>query len=522
MHKYDQVFDGGLGEPPDYRASILVNADARPRYCKVRSIPYAYRGVEKELSRLCSEGILEPVQYSEWASPIVPVLKRDKSIRICGIFKQTVNLVSPLDHYPIPKVTDLFAKLAGGKLFSKIDLSKAYQQVPLDEQSKKLVVINTSKGLFHYTRLPYGISSAPGIFQRLMDNLLQGLEGIIVYIDDILIAGSMEEEHLQRLESVLSRLEKAGLRARHTKCSFMVLSVTFLGHTVDEKGLHPIPDKVEEVTKAPRPQNARELKSFLGLLSYYSKFVPNLASVLALLYKLLRKNACWRWCTEEENAFSHAKTLLTSSPVLVHFNPSWQLVLACDASESGIGAVLAHLLPDGTEHPIGYASRSLSSAEQNYSQLEKKRLSLVFGANEFPSYLLGHNFLLYTDHKPLWALLNKHRSTSPQASARIRRWSLLLSVYEYTLKFRDTLSHSNADALSRLPLPVAPPQAEPPPEVVLLMKHLSTTPVNVQAIRAVTVKDHVLCRVFNMFKEDGQGRKLYHKGWLHFTVRELS
>ena len=321
---------------------------------------------------------------------------------------------------------------------------------------------------------------------------------------------------------ILSHLEKAGLRARHTKCSFMVPSVTFLGHTVDEKGLHPIPDKVEEVTKAPRPQNAQELKSFLGLLSYYSKFVPNLASVLAPLYKLLRKNAHWRWYTEEENAFSHAKTLLTSSPVLVHFNPSWQLVLACDASESGIGAVLAHLLPDGTEHPIGYASRSLSSAEQNYSQLKKEGLSLVFGANEFPSYLLGHNFLLYTDHKPLLALLNEHSSTSPQASARIWRWSLLLSVYEYTLKFRDTLSHSNADALSRLPLPVAPPQAEPPPEVVLLMKHLSTTPVNVQAIRAATVKDHVLCRVFNMFKEDGQGRKLYHKGWLHFTVRELS
>ena len=160
--------------------------------------------VGMELDRLVADGILEPVQYDNWASPIVPMLKSDgTSVRVCCDFKATVNPVSALDHYPIPKVEDLFATLAGGKLFSKIDLSQAFQQVPLEEESKKYVVINTLKGLFRYTRLPFGVSSAPGIFQRVMESLLQGLPGMIVYIDDILIAGSSVKEHLKRLDNVL-------------------------------------------------------------------------------------------------------------------------------------------------------------------------------------------------------------------------------------------------------------------------------------------------------------------------------
>ena len=321
LRGHEAVFQGGLGALQGYQARILVESDATPRFSKARSVPYAYQElVEKELDRLVSEGILEPVEFSEWASPIVPVLKSDKkSVRVCGDFKQTINPVSRLDRYPIPRVEDLFTSLSGSKVFSKIDLSQAYQQVPLEEGSRQYVVINTQKGLFRYTRLPFGVSSAPGIFQRVMESLMQGLPGVTVYIDDILVAGTTEEEHLKRLEDVLTRLERAGLRAQKSKCQFMKASVTFLGHRVDADGIHPLPEKVEAVVKAPTPRNLKELKSFLGLLSYYSKFLPNLSSVLAPLYCLLRKDARWKWSVEEEKAFQCSKEL--------PLHPSWFILI---------------------------------------------------------------------------------------------------------------------------------------------------------------------------------------------------
>ena len=180
--------------------------------------------MEKELNRLVAEGTLEPVEVADWAAPIVPILK--VNVRICGDFKQTVNQVSKLDNYPIPKVEDfpkvedLFSTLAGGKVFSKIDLSQAYQQLPLEEESKNYVIINTHKGLFRYTRLPFDISSAPGIFQRVMENILQGISNVVVYLDDILLSSATESDHLQLIDQVLDHLEKVGLQARKDKCQF--------------------------------------------------------------------------------------------------------------------------------------------------------------------------------------------------------------------------------------------------------------------------------------------------------------
>ena len=512
LEKHSKVFSGGLGTLEGFKVKISIDPKARPKFCKARSVPYSLREkVEEELSRLAQEGTLEPIEHADWASPIVAILKQDKKhVQICGDFKQTLNPVSKLDRYPIPKVEDLFAKLAGGQKFTKLDLSQAYQQLPLDEESKQYVVINTHKGLYRYTRLPYGISSAPGIFQRVMENLLRGIPGVIVYLDDILVTDHTTQEHLKSLDEVLRKLEEGGLVVKKSKCEFMVPSVQYLGHRIDAKGLHPLREKVRAIEEAPAPRSVKELRSYLGLITYYSKFLPNMSTILAPVYHLLKKDVKWTWKKKEEEAFKTSKKLLASSDLLVHFDPSLKIVLACDASSYGVGAVLAHQMPDGTERPIGYASRSLSAAERNYSQLEREGLACVFGVKKFHAYLFGHQFHLVTDHKPLLALLNQHRSTSDQASARIRRWSLLLSMYDYILTFRKTQLHGNADALSRLPLPDKPTTVPVPTELVLLLEHLDDSPVTAQQIQAWTRRDPVLATVLDYVRHGWPDRSDVH------------
>ena len=332
LDKYPSVFQEGLGKLQGFKAKIHVDPNAEPRFFRPRSMPYAVRDkVEKELARLQEEGTIEAVEVSDWAAPIVPVINSDKStVRICGDFRVTVNPVSKLDSYPLPRVDDLFARLEGGQKFTKLDLSQAYQQLPLDEESKRYTVVNTHKGLFRYVRLPFGISSAPGIFQRVMDTLLQGIPGVVAYIDDILVTGPSDEEHLKALDETLSRLDKAGLRAQLKKCKFMMSSVDYLmmssvdylGYQINSQGLHPISEKIDAIKQAPSPQSVSELKSYLGLLTYYAKFMPNLSTALFPLYRLLKKDTPWSWGHQEEQAFQHSKELLTATTLLVHYSSS--------------------------------------------------------------------------------------------------------------------------------------------------------------------------------------------------------
>ena len=238
-----------------------MNPEAAPRFFKPRSVPYAMKGkVEEELERLQKLGIIEPVQFSRWAAPIVPVLKEDKTAWICRDYKLTVNQVSKLEEYPLPRIEDLFATLSGGKLFTKLDMSQAYQQLLLDEESKEYVTINTHKGLFKYNRLVFGVASSPAIFQRTMDTLLQGIPHVAVYLDDILITGATEAEHLANLEQVLWRLSEAGLRLKRRKCVLLASSVTYLGHRISAEGLRPMEDKVRAIKEAPSPKCVAELR----------------------------------------------------------------------------------------------------------------------------------------------------------------------------------------------------------------------------------------------------------------------
>ena len=256
--------------------------------------------------------------------------------------------------------------MAGGKSFTKLDLAHAYTQIPLDELSKQYVTINTHKGLFRYNRLPFGVPAAPSIFQRTMEGLLQGIPYVSIYLDDILITGKSDEEHLATLDKVLSRLEEAGLRLKRSKCAFMLPSVEYLGHKISAKGLQPTGEKVRAVNEAPPPNNVSQLRSFLGLVNYYGKILPHLASTLKPLYSLLQKTKSFCWGPGQDKAFKEAKKLLTSQNLLAHFDATRELVLSCDASPYGLGAVLSHRALDGTDQPIAFASRTLSKAEQRY------------------------------------------------------------------------------------------------------------------------------------------------------------
>ena len=294
------------GMHPRHLSKVSCTIQCHTQIYRARPVPYALRSkVEDELDRLEKDGIITHVEFSDWAAPIVPVVKRDGSISTCGDYKLTINQVAETDTYPLPRIEDLFASLSGGKTFSKLDLAHAYQQVPLDDDSRKYTTMNTHKGLYCYNRLPFGVSSAPSIFQCTIENVLQGLPHVCVYLDDILVTGSTEEDHLRNLDNVLTRLDNANIRLKCNKCQFLLPSVEYLGH------------RIKAIKNAPPPRNVSQLNSFLGLLNYYCKFLPDLSSKLAPLYKLLHKNTAWCRSTQQEEAFQRAKESFTSDCFLV-------------------------------------------------------------------------------------------------------------------------------------------------------------------------------------------------------------
>ena len=482
---------------------------AQPKFYKARSVPFALRSkVDAELADLQSEGIVLPVKHSNWAAPIVPVLKKNGKIRICGDYKLTINQSAPTETYPLPLIDELFAAMSGGKYFSKLDLKNAYLQLPLDSASKQYLTINTPRGLFQYNRLPFGVASAPAIFQRHMEVLLQGLDGVSVYLDDILVAGRTLHEHELRLGAVLRRLQDAGMRLNKQKCFFLRSSIEYLGHVIDEAGIHPTEEKVTAIKDAPAPTNVTQLRSFLGLINYYNKFLPNLAATLTPLYTLLNKKQPWVWNDEQQVAFQAANDALQSNTLLTHYNPSKPLLLACDASDYGIGAVLSHVLDDGKERPIAYISRTLSSAEKHYSQLEKEALAIIFAVKKLHRYLLGRHFTIESDHQPLKTLLGETCKIPHMASSRIIHWAITLSAYRYSFRYKEGKKLQNADALSRLPRPVSSSHGHIPADVIAVIHHLSSSAVDAQAIQEWTAKDPVLSCVYRFVLTGWPSNKL--------------
>ena len=459
-----------------------------------------------ELGCLEEAGVLRKVEYSEWAVPIGPVPKKDGSLRLCRDYKVTVNLALNVDQYPLPKPSDLLSSLAGGQRFSKLHLTTAYQQVPLDEISAKLTTINTHQGLYEYTRLPFGVASAPVVFQRIMDTMLQGMPSVICHLDNILITGRNEAKHLRNLEKVLHWLQEHGVRLHKEKCLCFQESVEYLGHCVDSRGIHTSEKKVKAILVAPSPHNLQQLRSFLGLLNYYAKFLPHLASLLHPLHMLLRTKQLWHWSKACEQAFQRAKKRLVEAPVLVHYDPELPIVLAADASAYEIGAVISHKFPDGLERPVAFASGMLSASEKNYAQVEKAVVSLIFGVCKFHQYLYGRKFTLVTDHKPLTSILGAKQGIPPLAAARMQRWALLLSAYSYDICFHLTTAHGNADGLSRLPVVTTSQLGNPTEPSLFNIAQIDALPIKVSEVELATRTDPILSKVLTCLRHGWPSR----------------
>ena len=503
VHRYADLFNSRTEGIKDHQAKLTLRPEVSPVFQKARSVPYSLRAaVDAELDRLESNGIFYPVESSDWASPTVnvPKMKNGKmSVRICGDYKQ-LNLAIEDNKYPLPTAQDLFAKMVhqgrNPTVFSLVDLSGAFNQLTVTEESAPYMTLNTHKGLYRTRRLSYGVKTAPAIFQSTMDQILNGIENVMCFIDDILVIGENEEHHLHILEAVLARLKQHNVRLNKSKCQFMRSSVQYLGHIVSSKGIQPISSKVEAITKAPVPQNLTELQSFLGIVQYYARFVPNLSSLLHPLYDRLKAGIKWSWDRKCEEAFNMCKESLSSNTVLTHYDVSKPLILACDASPYGVGVVISHDMGDGLEKPIAFASRTLSPAEQNYSQIEREGLAIIFGLKKFNVYLFGRHFTLVTDHRPLTRIFGPKTGIPALAASRIQRWALILAGYQYDIQFKTSKQNANADALSRLPVG-APESAHPDETESINMMLVDDLPVTAKKIAEATRKDPTLARVYD-------------------------
>ncbi|KAK6764772.1 hypothetical protein RB195_024918 [Necator americanus] len=349
------------------------------------TVPYAsVPDLDAEIDRLVAEHVIFPVEHSEWATPIVVVKKKNGQIRLCGDFSTGLNDALQLHQHPLPTAENVFTKLNGGQLFTQIDFAEAYLQVEVEEESKEMLTINTHRGLYRYNRLPFGVKSAPGIFQQIMDSMICGLEGVAAYLDDVIVTDRTQQEHRHNLEALFGRIHEYGFRVRLEKCSFLMPQIRYLGCIIDKDGRHSDPEKIEVIRQMPVPKNVAEVRSFLGMINYYGSFVAEMRQLRAPLDALLKKNVPFKWNEECEAAFNRAKEVLASDLLLTHFDPSLDIIVAADASEHGIGAVILHRIPDGTEKAIWHASRSLTAAERNYGQIEKEGERLDIRCSEVP------------------------------------------------------------------------------------------------------------------------------------------
>uniref|UniRef100_A0A5S6R6A2 RNA-directed DNA polymerase n=1 Tax=Trichuris muris TaxID=70415 RepID=A0A5S6R6A2_TRIMR len=527
LKSHPQICSDRLGLCTQAKATLLLKPGARPVFRPKRPVPYAaLSDVERELDRLETNGVISKVNHSYWAAPIVVVKKRNGSFRICADFSTGLNDALELHQYPLPLPEDVFTVLNGGTVFSRIDFADAYLQIEVDEQSKELLTINTHRGLYRYNRLPFGVKSAPGIFQQIMDTMLAGLKGTVAYLDDVVVVGTTKEEHQKNLDAVLNRIAEFGFTIRPEKCSFGMNQIKYLGFVFDQSGRRPDPAKIEAIKSMPAPKDTTTLRSFLGMLSYYGSFVKEMREIRAPLDALLKKNSPFIWSSECQTAFDKSKALLNSDLLLTHYDPSLDIVIAADASEKGLGAVIMHRFPNGQEKAIAHASRALTPTEKGYSQIEKEALGLVFAVKKFHRMIHGRKFILLTDHQPLLSIFGSKKGIPVYTANRLHRWAVILLGYNFSIQYRSSNHFGCADALSRLISANVPPNEDAVIASVdadvrrVATDAIRALPVTAKQIKEETAKDELLKKIFH-FLQNGWPHEISDK-IKHFFNRRNS
>jgi hypothetical protein len=448
LREYGDIFskdDSDLGRTGLVRHEISTG-EAKPIKQPPRRLPIHQRSeAEQQIKDMLERRVIEE-SNSPWSSPIVLVKKKDGSTRFCVDYRR-LNEVTHKDAYPLPKIDESLDGLSGSQWFSTLDLAAGYWQVEVDPNDRPKTAFTTGTGLFQFRVMPFGLCNAPSTFERLMENVLKGLQWdtCLIYLDDLIIHSVTFDNQICRLREVFDRLRMANLILKPKKCNLFCSEVSYLGHVVSNKGIHTDPTKIEAVKEWPVPNNLKEVRSFVGLCSYYRRFIKNFSKIARPLHKLTEVNQVFTWSQECMDSFCSLQHSLISAPILAYPNPVSRYILDTDASDFGIGAVLSQV-QDGQERVIAYASKSLSRSERRYCVTRKELLAIVKFVKHFKHYLYGQRFLVRTDHGALRWLFN---FKSPEG--QVARWLETLSSFDFEIEHRAGRSHSNADGLSRRP-----------------------------------------------------------------------
>ena len=441
---YTDIFTDRPGNCNLIKHPITLTSN-KPIKSKPYTLPYAVReSLREDIKDMLNTGIIRE-SNSPYASPVVLVKKPDGSNRLCADYRN-LNKITVFDPEPMTTASDLFQKMSGNHHFSKVYLTKGYWQIPVEENDIPKTAFVTPDGQYEFIRMPFGMVNSGATFVRGMKKLLKDLPGVDNYIDDIIVHTAKWEDHLDTLRELFTRLAKAQLTIKPTKCYLGGTSIEFLGHKVDRGELKPMEDNVEKITEAPRPLTKTQVRSFLGLTGYYREFVPNYAAIASPLSDLTKKGQPNKviWTDAQEKAYRKLRATITEKPVLKLPDITKQFTLRTDASDTGLGAVLLQE-HDGKLFPVSYASRKLLDRERNYSTIEKECLAIVWAVKKYLPYLYGVEFILQTDHQPL-TYINRAK----YENSRVMRWALYLQDYRMTVESIKGKDNVGADYMSRI------------------------------------------------------------------------